>query len=267
MKQSDSIPCLPGIIKYEYRTEKLRRHAPRLINQPDNQYRYRSLYGYGPDTVDSIQSRGNTRELTGQPVFSDCLIIDCDTDEEVVEVRNRLLELNVCYEEWTTGNRGRHFHLPIKPMWGTDTIWSQVRWLREVGLWNTIDTSIYREGGQIRVPGASHEKTGRHKELKEVVAPTPNWLEIPIHKTPPLPTPSLQHIEGTSGARNEYHRNLLYHRTEGGRHTHMFVLWNRGRSAGYDPEIIKDDIRWWNVNMASPPHPDHVVETKLRGFR
>lgn len=253
-------------IKYEFRTEKYRVGAPVLLDNPDRQYRYRSLYGYGPDTVRSINSRQNTRDLGGCPVYSETIIIDCDTKEEATTVDDRLTELEIPFELWLTGNRGCHFHIAIKPMWGTDTIWSQTCWLRDIGVWDVIDTSIYRENGQIRVPGAVHEKTGRTKErIREATSRV--QIEVPIRKAPPMPVASVQVEAGTPEARNEYHRNLFYRRNEGGRHTHMFVLWNRGKAAGYPPNEIRDDIRWWNDTFAEPSHTATSVETKLRGFR
>ena len=252
-------------ITYEYREDKIRTGSPILQSNPDRQYRYRSLYGYGADTASTINSNGHTRDLSGCVVYSDCLIIDCDTTEEAEAVLEIIKNLDIASELWTTGNRGCHIHIPIVPMQGTDVIWSQISWLRDIGVWELVDKSIYREGGQIRVPGAEHEKTGKIKEkLLDIEG---EILEIPLRKSPPKPVASTTIVEGTKEAKAEYHRNLLYQRTEGNRHLHMFILWKRGRSAGYDDDTIRDDIRWWNDNMAVPSHPWHVVEQKLRSFR
>jgi hypothetical protein len=251
-------------INYEFRTNKIRYGSPKLMESPDRQYTYRSLYGYGPETTKMIETNGNTRGLKGQPVFSDLIIIDCDTGEEGLVVQNRLEALGVNFEQWLTGNRGCHFHIPIEPMYGTDVIWSQTLWLTDIGLWDVIDTSIYREGGQIRVPGAVHEKTGRVKEkVRTVEGDKPR---IPIKKQPNTPVQS-NHVPGTPEAKEEYRRNLLYRRSEGGRHTHMYILWRRGIEAGLDLETIKEDIRKWNEERAEPSHLPHIVEAKIRGFR
>lgn len=265
LKQSDLNTSLQSIM-YEWRTDKYRMGAPVLLDAPDRQYRYRSLYGYGPDTIRGINARKNTRDLAGSPVYSDHIIIDCDTQGEAEIVKERLIELEIPFELWLTGNRGCHFHISIEPMWGTDTIWSQTCWLRDIGVWEVIDTSIYRENGQIRVAGAIHEKTGRVKELVHRHGGSIR-TKIDIRKSPPMPVASSEVEAGTPEAKNEYHRNLFYRRNEGGRHTHMFVLWNRGKAAGYSPSDIRDDIRWWNDTFAEPSHTTTAVETKLRGFR
>ena len=265
LKQFDLTTSLPSIT-YEWRENKIRPGAPILLADCDRQYRYRSLYAYGMDTANLIRARGNTRALSGCPVYSSELIIDCDTTEEATAVEARLSELEIPFELWLTGNRGCHFHIAINPMFGTNTIWSQVCWLRDIGIWDIIDTSIYRENGQIRVAGAVHEKTGRIKELVKH-ADREDRIDIPVRITPPLPPVESQIEPGTPEARNEYHRNLFYKRNEGGRHTHMFVLWQRGRAAGYEPDDIRDDIRWWNDTFAQPSHTTGAVETKLRGFR
>ena len=265
LKQSDLITSLPSTM-YEWRTDKYRMGAPVLLDTPDRQYRYRSLYGYGPDTIRGINARKNTRDLAGCPVYSDHIIIDCDTQGEATTVEARLTELEINFELWLTGNRGCHFHIAIDPMFGTHVIWSQVCWLKSIGIWDTIDTSIYREGGQIRVAGAIHEKTGKPKEMIRG-ADNDSRITIPKLVPPPMPVVSEQLEPGTPEARNEYHRNLFYKRSEGGRHTHMFVLWKRGVAAGYPLDDIRQDIRWWNDTFAQPSHTATAVETKLRGFR
>lgn len=252
-------------IKYEYRTEKYRRGAPLLLDTPSRQFRYRSLYGYGPDTAQDIHSRGNTRDLAGCPVYSDCIVVDCDTEVEAETVKERLTELDIPFELWLTGNRGCHFHIPIEPMYGTDVIWSQTCWLRDIGIWDIIDTSIYRENGQIRVPGAVHEKTGRVKE--KVMNAVGTAIKIDRRTPPPTITNRREVVDGSPEARHEYFRNLMYQRFEGGRHGHMFILWCRGNEAGFSSETIFNDIRWWNSRCAIPSHSPSDVERKLRGFK
>jgi len=251
-------------VYYEYRTTKARSGLPNLQCSPDGQYTYRSLYGYWTDTRDIIHSQGHTRDLAGLRVFSDCIVIDCDTEAEAVATDHLLTELGYGYEQWTTGNRGCHYHIPIHPMFGTDVVWSQRAWLKSVGLWEIIDTSIYREGGQIRTEGAIHEKTGKPKRI--LSRTKGRLLEVPMVKTPPLSPTVRGVVAGTPAATFDYHRNLLYPRYEGGRHGHMFILWQRGNDAGVDDETIKDDIRWWNDNLAHPPHSVRDLEFKLRGF-
>jgi hypothetical protein len=130
-------------------------------------------------------------------------------------------------------------------------------------LWDLIDTSFYHEGGQFRLRGAIHSKTGRRKQLTWV------WegdiLEIPTRKTPP--PVYVKQEEGSPSAKREYFINLASPRSEGGRHMHMFILWKRGLKAGYSPEEIESHIRMWNETMADPPHDERLVTKKLRGFK
>ena len=252
-------------INYEFRTNKIRYGSPNLLESPERQYTYRSLYGYDPEVTSMIKGNGHTRGLKSHPVYSDMIIIDCDTADEAVIVEKRLVELNIAFELWNTGNRGCHFHIDIEPMYGKDTIWSQICWLKEIGVWDAIDTSIYREGGQIRVPGAIHEKTGRKKEIvKTVVGEKPS---IRIMVAPPIAPIRIDTKEGTQASKEEYQRNLRYYRSEGSRHMHMYILWKRGLEAGYDVDVIRDDIRRWNDERAEPPHDARMVEMKLQSFR
>jgi hypothetical protein len=257
-------------IQYEYRLTKQRIGYPQLKPIDESKgypFTYRSLYGYDNKVSKIIDSKGNTRDLKGVPVYSDELIIDCDTDDDSRSVELILGTLDIGYIKYTTGNRGHHFHVPHDPLYGTNTIWSQLSWLHENGLYKYSDKSIYREGGQIRLPGAIHEKTGKTKEVIFDNTSIDNLVVIPESIAPPPVSRGITNSNPNENSRYEYHRNLLYSRTEGGRHGHMFILFKRGIEAGIDIESIYDDIRWWNDTMAHPPHSSFDLERKLRGFR
>ena len=252
-------------IKYEWRDSIERRGPPILLEAPDRQYNFRSLYGYAPNTINIIQKNKHTRGLKGISCYSDLLIIDCDTLDDMALTNDRLAELGIAYEVWSTGNRGLHFHIDIEPMFGPNTIWSQIIWLQENNLWEIVDRSIYREGGQIRVPGAIHRKTNKPKELvKEIPG---ELLIVKERVRPPVSQSSSEIEEGTPEAIYEYMKNLMYRRGEGARHTHLFVLWKRGIAAGVDPDTLREDLRWWNDHFAFPPHTYSAIESKLRGFK
>ena len=260
LKPLDLKDSLPSIT-YEWRHSLIRSGAPLLLSKADSQYQYRSLYGFPPETTNFINQNKNTKNLKDFPVFSDTLIIDCDTDLQKNKTRYQLIKLGISFEIWTTGNRGYHFHIPIVPMLGEHVVRSQVAWLKKNNLWESIDNSIYRAGSIIRVAGAIHEKTNKPKrKLKTIYGKLP---EIKFVKKPA----ALKLTEDSVlNDPTRYYENLLIKKRTGGRHVHIFILWSEGKKAGIDWDIISNDILWWNSNMAVPSHNEQCVKEKLRKF-
>ncbi len=263
LKPLISIPSSHNI-QYEWRMETCRKGLPQLMETPNQQYVFRSLYGYDRNVAAQINKNGNTKGLKGLPVYSGMLIIDCDTDEQAEAAGQRLSELEVLHEIWETGNRGRHFHIPIVPMYGTNVVWSQKMWLQDSGLWDTVDRSIYIECGQIRVPGAPHLKTGRIK--RQLLSVPGNLLEIPIRVPPPSTRATPVVVESVE-SRMEFYRNLFYRRGTGSRYPHLYILWQRGLAAGETHEEILESLLWWNEHFANPPHCPSYITSKVKGFR
>ena len=254
-------------ILYEYRETTKRKGDP-LLRTGDmdgrGKFNFRSLYGYPSETSEFIRKNGNTRNLKGKPVFSDVLLIDVDNEVFVDEVRQMLIYGNIAFTEYSTGNRGRHFHVNIEPMQGEHVIYSQVQWLKGMDLWDKIDTSVYREGGQFRCIGAIHQKT---KKIKTSCGGTcGSAIKIPKVVPPPVVQTNYEIGEGTEEDQQTFLMNLLIRRGEGQRHMHIFILWRSGLKAGYDPEIVKDAIRVWN-RAQDIPHEEEVLESKLRSMK
>jgi len=230
-------------------------------------YNFRSMYAYPTSVADSIRSSGNTKGLKGQPVVSTVLFLDADSDSDAVACQRLLRELGVLHFIYSTSNRGLHFHIPIRKMVGTDVIHSQITWLKNNGFWGVVDTSIYREGGQYRLIGATHQKTGGIK--KEVGVIDGLTLEIPTVKTPivtRMVSTRVADPEDFPAERRDYFLNLTSHRDVGGRTPHFFILWKQGIRAGFSEECIAEDILWYNDNYCHPPHHEEYVKGKVWGF-
>ena len=254
------------IILYEWRKKTRRTGKPTLdfkCPTTSDDYNFRSVYGYPQETVDFINKNNNTRNLKGKPVYSDELLIDIDNPENITEVEKKLFKLRISYDVYVTGNRGMHYHVPILPMVGTGVVYSQVQFLKNIGIYDLIDNSIYKEGGQFRAVHAVHGKTGKRKYKIGSVAGT--TLEIPTLVPPPISVVTYSE-EGTEEDMQSYINNLLAKRDVGGRHMHMFIIWKSGLKAGIDPDTIKNNIRWWNSNQ-NTPHDNVILEKKLESFR
>ena len=224
-----------------------------------------STYGYPTSTAVFITDKGNTRGLKNKEIYSDVLLVDADTNDEYVAILEKLVNLGIEFNTYHTGNRGGHIHIPIVPMQGTRVIYSQKKWMKDVGIWELVDTSIYREGGQYRLIGATHRKTGLKKELIQEYRG--ELLEVPLVTPPPVAQETVVVREGTAEARIEYAVNLMTAKTEGSRHMHFYILYKRGLEAGLTPDEIFDDIRWYNETLCDPPHKVSDLEKKFCGFR
>jgi len=240
----------------EIRKTLKRRHDPILVpngSLPPG-YNFRSVYCYNQKTKEYIEQQKSTKHLRGVELYSDMLFIDVDgSDEDVQFVGNQLLDLGVCFQYWTTGNRGAHFHVPIEPMTSVFVPQSQSYWIRHHLDYNKIDISIYNSNGQIRLPGAIHQKTGKVKRLQEFI--DGNKLQIPIIKTC-IVKPSKNVMPAT---RSSYIYNLTRHKSSGKRHMHLMIIVKEGISLNYSLDHITKDCLWWNLYFTDFPLDDILV--------
>lgn len=251
---------------YEWRKKVVRGGPPVLAPTRPEGAQFRSVYAFPTDTVQIIQRQQSMKNLNGKMVASDTLLIDVDDAQNVDTCRDILIRLGIKFQEFTTGNRGRHWHIPIDRMIGVNVIYSQTQWLKSVGLWDMIDTSIYRPAGQFRCIGAKHRKTG---ELKRLVKEYDGKLLHITTLTPPPVVVKHDWIceEGTPEAEFDFFMNVLAERGEGRRHMHMYITFQSGKQAGLERAEIEDCIRWWNRRMTYTPHSDQMIDKKLRGFK
>jgi hypothetical protein len=251
---------------YEWRTQVKRVGPPILAPSAPSGAQFRSVYAFPETTVRKITKQNSMKDLDGCMVTSDTVLIDVDKEENVGPARKILEKLGIVVHEYTTGNRGVHWHLPVEVMTGVNVIYSQKQWLKSVGLWSLIDTSIYRPAGQFRAIGATHSKTGRVKALVGMFGTT--TLKIKLLLPPPVTASSSWLLEeGTPETVFAFYMNLLSYRGMGGRHPHIYILFKSGQKAGLDRGEIEECIHWWNNRMTEEPHSHRAVEQKLKGIR
>lgn len=252
---------------YEWRKKLVRGGPPVLSSTKPEGAQFRSVYAFPTTTVSIIQRQQSMKNLNGKMVASDTLLIDVDDSTHVDTCRDILLQLGIGFQEYTTGNRGCHFEIPIIPMMGVNVIYSQIQWLKSVGLWDMIDTSIYKPAGQFRCIGAKHRKTGQFKRLVQEYK-GPKILEITTLSPPPVVVKNDWLCEeGTPESEFDFFMNVLAERGEGKRHPHMYITFQAGKAAGLERAEIEDCIRWWNQHMTYVPHTDQAIEKKLRSFK
>lgn len=255
----------------EVRRKLIRNHRPILIPIKENQpldgkkYPFRSVYIYSEIAKQQIEQRKSTKNIPTKELFSDILFVDIDGEDSAVQqFGDKLVDLGLQFEYWHTGRRGGHFHVPIKPMQGQHVINSQKMWLyshfKEL-LTQGLDMSIYTPNGQIRMPGAIHEKTGKPKKLFEEIPG--KILEIPIAITPPPLQRSSRIFANTS--LNDYTNNLTRLRLQGSRHQHIMIIVKDGISLGFSLDKILSDVLRWNSKWTGKnPLPEREIHKHVR---
>jgi len=251
---------------YEVRTEVVRNHSPILVSSEEElelgQYNFRSTFDYPKEVADQIRQAGNTKNLKGCSLSCDQIRIDVDEEENVDTVRGILLSEEIAFEEYTTGNRGVHFHVPLASrITGTDVLYTITSWIKDAGLWTLVDSSFYHEGGQYRLEHATHQKTGKPKVL--LAEQDGELLDLELLKTPDQVVQ--RRIAPREGDAQEFFMNLLLKRGVGERHLHMFIIWKSGMAAGFSEDAVGTAIKEWNAAQ-DDPHSESMVETKIAGF-
>ena len=252
---------------HEVRKEVQRMGDPIVVEVgeivPPSEYNFRSTFDWPLEVANLVKENRSTAGLKGLPVSCKEVFIDIDENNAVEEAKQIMLDLGIEFDEYKTGNRGIHFHIPlVERITGTDVIYTVTSWLKDVGLWHLVDTSVYREAGLFRMETAVHQKTGKVKVLVE--EHYGNRLELEMKTKPPVQEKSLQYLQG--GTKYNFFLNLLQQRGEGQRHMHMFICFRSGVSAGIDVDSVEQAIKEWNARQAKP-HPEQEVERKLKGFR
>jgi hypothetical protein len=245
----------------ELRYEVQRKHKPILVPISEiacgKGMTFRSVYAYDEPTANHILEYGITRGLEDVAVYSDTLFIDVDRDEEVASIKEDLISQNVKFSQWVTGNRGCHFHVSCIPVYGKMVPQSQAQWVY-LRYGDSVDSSIYRPSGQIRIPGAVHSKTGKVKTLTDIREGS--QVDIPqLTALPPKPRTEIK-----TATRSSYVANLTRY-CEHYRHRHIMIIVKEGISLELPYEHILNDVLRWNAGgWVTVPLPEAEVEQHVR---
>jgi hypothetical protein len=243
----------------EIRQQIQRQHDPVLVTIDEiatisgRDYPFRSVYAYTEETAEHIYNKKSTAGLQSVYKYSDKLFIDIDgSDADVQRAGDKLCDLGIGFEYWTTGNRGGHFHVPIEVMAGFHVTEQQRAWV-ESTLPVKPDCSIYTCNGQWRMPGAIHSKTGQPKKLQETVGGTLlriNTTAIPIRRTQ-----RWQHHVTI----DNYVDNLTRYCGSGQRHQRIMMIVRDGIKLNFSLDRIASDMLLCNSMWFHPPMPDNEV--------
>lgn len=236
----------------EIRSTVRRSGKPKLVPLADlDKYTgFRSVYAYTAEVAEEILADGGTKFMRGTPVYSDVLLMDFD-DHDPTEFRELLISNNIAFEEWDSGNRSVHFHVPIVPMYGPNVPNSQRAWVKKHA--PTADISFYHPAGQYRLPRTYHAKNAG--KCKSLVAEYPGDL-LQIDEIVPSSIPK---FAATEGCEEDFFANLLVRQESGHRRPHIWLLATMAAESGVEFDTAVECIRWWNDKFCSPPHDDSVI--------
>ena len=235
----------------EIRATVQRNQAPKLVplQDVDKYHGFRSVVAYSEEVASLIREQGGSQSLRGQPVYADTLFMDFD-GHDPVEFREWLTASQLAYEEYTSGNRSVHIHIPLVPIeapWVTDAM---REWTKQYA--PTADTSFLHPAGQYRLDGTFHYKTGRQKILVTARMGEPLQLEQPKHIELRLPQ-----VEGKNPA--EFYAMLMTAKSEGKRAPFVWLLATTAAETGIGQAEALEYIRSWNRKRASPPRDDETI--------
>lgn len=220
---------------------------------------FTSLYAVTAATAKAIEQAGSAKGFKGV-VWSERLWLDIDGYERADATEGKLNELGYDYVAFDSGGRGAHFGVRRDAAPSHLLPYQDKRWVEEN--FPEADTSIYTHLHPFRLPGTTHERTGRIKQKAGEKAGSALILPPFNNKLPQAPSGFL----ASSGARSIFDVHFITRNSEpckaGERHQTLIRLIYALRDNGYDVNIA----RWWvgEVNKRfSPPKEDYEIEKAL----
>lgn len=199
-------------------------------------------------------------QLGSHPVAADTVFIDIDGAAEDVEAtKQKLLSMGITFEQWHTGRRGGHFHIPTTFMQGSDVPWSHKMWVAEHFAPMNPDMSIYTHTGQWRLPYTVHEKNPGHVKqlIFEHVGTT---LTVPM-----VSRPTSDRVDRSTDfdLKRNWLDNLTRECGSGQRAPHIYILCCNAVELGLDCDEATEEIQRWNSRFARPAHDERYIANKV----
>lgn len=245
----------------EIRAAVRRTGVPRLVPlaEVDQHTGFRSTFAYDADTAQRIRDQGSTGGLRHCPVYADTLFMDFD-GHQPDEFREWLAGSGLAYEEYDSGNRSVHFHIPLLPVFGPWVPRACKLWVKRRA--PTADVSFYHPAGMYRLPGTYHPKQpGRCKML--VGHKSGDILAL---TQPAAETYTPRHADETTPER--FFTTLMQAVGEGQRRPRAWLLATMAAECGLEFNEAVDHLLWWNSRLVLPPHAeDTIVQQVTSAYR
>lgn len=218
---------------------------------------YTSVYAFSEEDALKIKQSGNSSGFGQYEVYSDEIIIDIDNPTDLNPTVRKLVMEGLAYDLYSSGSKGYHIVVPLDKMYhGYNVPYSQRKWVEDRLI--KCDTSVYRHGSLISLPGRVHPKTGQKKELIRQESGKRATLQL---VDPPMPKFNLQDdsLVGSleSGLRMAYF-SCVSPPTEGGRHMTLWKIAKCLAEAGLSYEAGLELLITVNETWPNPKDENEV---------
>ena len=222
---------------------------------------FRSVFSFSEEVKDRCVELGTSRGLTDADLKCDTLFLDFDSNSEAEDkAREWLNSHNTRYQEYHTGGRGAHFHVPISiPNDGIST--SNIKGFVRNNF-PGADLSIYKTSGIFRLPGTFHEKhPGKFKRLVnehegQILRLGQTQVDVPM--------PRIFSQESDIDSKQALLNALLTMAHEGKRNTRVFIVGCMAKAAGLAQFEAEDLALKYNMFQVSPPLDPREVLAAIR---
>lgn len=242
------------MIKYLYTPTVRRFGAPVLVEDVKGRQGFQSVFGYPEQTTLVIQKQGNTKGISHLPVYCDTIFVDFDDNPGAAGAFCAWLDVEqIAYEEFTSGNRSYHYHIPADPCTGAWVPRAVYEFAAKYA--DGCDLSIYRHTGLFRIEGTWHEKNpGQLKARTKTGAGRSIKLEEPKNWMPQLSTDDRGVPIGVITSKKV---------DSGGRRCYVYHIGHVCYKRNIPQERALQIALEWNNNNAIPPLDPEIVWQKI----
>lgn len=221
---------------------------------------FQSVFGVSLDTARDLYRLGSRAGFCGE-VYCDVLLVDFDDVPEQAKAAEELFENDgIAFLKYNSGNRSIHFHVPIVPMTGEGVPFSVRSWV--ASNLPGADLSFYHHQGMFRLPGTIHLKTGRRKTLlRKFVGAR---LRIPSVLPKSIENGVCDVTDGIEEILMKAVQLILDPPTKGNRHTNLWSLGSRLKTAGFTHEFIEELLNGINEQWEEKKSRNEIQGITLR---
>ena len=242
-------------VKYLYTPTVKRFGEPQLVEELEGRQGFRSVFGYPESTALAIRKQKSMRNISHLPVYCDTLFVDFDDQPAAAGTFCAYLDMEgIAYEEFDSGNRSYHYHIPVEPVVGSWVPRAAYDFARKHA--DGCDLSIYRHTGLFRLMGTWHEK--RPGNLK-------TRIKAGEGRSITLKEPEHWEAKHTADDQGVPLGIITAKRVDsGGRRCYVYTIGSVCCKRNLPEEQALQIALEWNTNNAIPPLDPEIVWQKVK---